>query len=407
MSRALLAAASPNPPGDVSAAAGVAEKLLVGIPGMAVRRVETAPGIVNLIGQLSAGRPGKRLVFNGHLDTFPIGEDLGWTLPPLGGVLKDGRLYGRGISDMKGGIAASLLAASVLSQFRQYWMGEVVITLAGDEETMGALGTRYLLEHFPEARGDVMISGDASSPLVARFGEKGFLWVEIQASGTPAHGAHVHKGRNAIDGLIAALQSLKQLEELNVCAPAEVARAIEASKPVSEPISDAGEAETLGRLTVNIGVIEGGISPNLVPSSASAKLDIRVPVGLTAKDVERVLSEKLAKISGITFHVIQRCEPNYTDPANEIVQCVVRAAKTILLREPALNMRVGASDSRLYRLFGVPAVVYGPTPHNMGAADEHVLIQDLVNVAAVHALAAFDYLSRFDSSLRAERNPCE
>jgi succinyl-diaminopimelate desuccinylase len=396
MSRALLAAASPNPPGNVSAAASAAEKLLAEIPGMAVRRVETAPGIVNLIGQLSAERPGRRLVFNGHLDTFPIGENLGWTLPPLGGVLKDGRLYGRGISDMKGGIAASLLAASVLSQYRHYWTGEVVVTLAGDEETMGSLGTGYLLEHFPEARGDAMISGDAGSPLVARFGEKGFLWVEIQASGTPAHGAHVHKGKNAIDGLIAALQSLKQLEELEVCAPAEVVRAMEAAKPFSEPISGAGEAETLGRLTVNIGVIEGGVSPNLVPSSASAKVDIRVPVGLSARDVERVLGEKLAKAPGITFHVIQRCEPNYTDPADEIVQCVAQAAKATLLREPALNMRVGASDSRLYRLSGVPSVVYGPTPYNMGAADEHVLFQDLVTVATVHALAAFDYLSRLD-----------
>jgi succinyl-diaminopimelate desuccinylase len=188
----------------------------------------------------------------------------------------------------------------------------------------------------------------------------------------------------------------KLLHPLKVCAPAEVVRAIEAAKCVSEPVSGAGEAEILARLTVNIGVIEGGVSPNLVPSSASAKVDIRVPVGLSAGDVERVLGEKLAKVPGITFHVIQRCGPNYTGPVNEIVQCVAQAAKAILLREPALNMRAGASDAGLYRLFGVPAVVYGPTSYNMGAADEHVLLQDLVTVATVHALAAFDYLSRLD-----------
>jgi acetylornithine deacetylase/succinyl-diaminopimelate desuccinylase-like protein len=393
MSRALLAAASPNPPGNVSEAASAAERILAQIPGMTVRRVESSPGIVNLIGRLPAGRGGRRLVFNGHLDTFPIGEDLGWTCSPLAGELRDGRLYGRGISDMKGGIAASLLAASVLSRYRHYWSGEVVVTLAGDEETMGPLGTKYLLDHFPEARGDAMICGDAGSPLVIRFGEKGFLWIEIQASGSAAHGAHVHKGTNAIDRLLAALDSLKQLEKLPVSAAPEVVSAISAAKPVSEPISGAGETGVLGRLTVNIGLIEGGVSPNLVPSSASAKVDIRVPAGLSVRDVERAIGEKFAKLPGIAFHVLQRCEPNYTDPAHEIVQCVAQAARAILSREPALNMRVGASDSRLYRLAGIPAVVYGPTPYNMGAADEHVLVDDLVTVAKVHALAAFDYLS--------------
>src|SRR5947209_11867563 len=101
MSQALVGAASPNPPGDVTRAAEAAESLLRKIPDMQVTRVATAPGIVNLIGRLAAPRPGRRLVFNGHLDTFPVGEQAGWTVPPLGGVVKEGRLYGRGIADMK------------------------------------------------------------------------------------------------------------------------------------------------------------------------------------------------------------------------------------------------------------------------------------------------------------------
>jgi succinyl-diaminopimelate desuccinylase len=394
MSRGLIQAASPNPPGDVAQAAVAAEKLLRGIPGMTIQRVETAPGIVNLIGRLSATRSGRRLVFNGHLDTFPIGEDLGWTVPPLDGVVKDGKLFGRGVSDMKGGIAASLLATEILAAHRDAWRGEIVVTLAGDEETMGSLGSYHLLKHFPEAHGDAMISGDVGSPMVVRFGEKGLLWVEIEAEGVPAHGAHVHKGINAIDRLREALDVLKELETWHPDEPATLVAAIEAAKPISEPLSGAGESETLRRLTVNIGVIEGGVSPNLVPTRAIAKADIRLPVGLKTAEVEANLSAQLARLAGVTMRIVQRYEPNFTPPSDEIVQSVVEAAEQVLQRRPAINMRVGASDARIYRMFDVPSVVFGPTPYNMGGPDEYVIIDELLQVAQVHALAAFRFLSR-------------
>lgn len=393
MCRRLIQAPSPNPPGDVAAAAGAAEALLRTIPGMVVQRVETAPGIVNLIGQLSSGRPGRRLVFNGHLDTFPIGEDLGWTVPPLDGVEQGGKLFGRGVSDMKGGVAASLLAARTLAAHRDAWRGEIVVTLAGDEETMGQLGSHHLLEHFPEARGDAMISGDVGSPLVVRFGEKGLLWVELEAEGSPAHGAHVHKGVNAIDRLRHALDLLKNLETLVPDEPPDVVAAIAAAKTVSEPLSGTGEADTLRRLTVNIGVIEGGVSPNLVPTRATAKADIRLPVGLRAADVEARLVTEIAKLDGVKLRVIQRYEPNFTPPSHEIVENIVAAATVVLQRPPVVNMRVGASDARLYRAFDIPSVVFGPTPYNMGGPDEYVEIDELLAVAKVHALAAFRFLA--------------
>jgi acetylornithine deacetylase/succinyl-diaminopimelate desuccinylase-like protein len=392
MAQRLVAAASPNPPGDVTAAAAVAEALLTTIDGITIRRFEPAPGIVNLVALIASGRPGRRLVFNGHLDTFPLGEDLGWTVPPLGGTLRDGRLYGRGVSDMKGGIAASLLAAGVLARHRQNWSGEIAITLAGDEETMGALGTRWLLENVAEAKGDAMICGDVGSPQVVRFGEKGLLWIEIEATGQPAHGAHVHKGINAIDRLRAALDALKRLEALPVAAPATVTRAIGESMSISEPLSGAGEADTLQRVTVNIGTISGGVSPNLVPSRAAAAADIRLPAGVTLEQVEAALHRELAGLDGVRFRIVQKYPPSVTPPDHEIVRATVEAATQILGRAPAANMRVGASDARLYRLFGVPSVVFGCTPFGMGGPDEHVLVDELVAVAQVHALAALRFL---------------
>lgn len=391
--RALVAVASPNPPSDTTAIAPVAADLLRAVPGAEVQLVESAPGILNVVARIAGNGPGRRLIFNGHLDTFPIGEDLGWTVPPLGGALVDGRLYGRGVSDMKGGIACSLLAARLLAERRDRWPGEIVVTLAGDEENMGSLGTGWLLEHMPLARGDANICGDVGSPDVVRFGEKGLLWIEIEATGKPAHGAHVHKGVNAIDRLLDAISKVRQLELVPVHAPSDVTAAIAAARPISEPLSGAGEAETLGRVTVNVGTIAGGVSPNLVPVHAIARADIRVPVGVGTDVLVERLDAWLAPLEGVTWRAIRRFDPSYTAPSHEIIRVTERAAAEVLGRKPAVNMRVGASDSRWYRRFGVPTVVYGLTPYNMGGPDEYVVVDEMVAVAKVHALAAFDFLT--------------
>jgi acetylornithine deacetylase/succinyl-diaminopimelate desuccinylase-like protein len=371
----------------------VAEALLREIPGMEVERIEPEPRVVSLIGRLKGARPGRRLIFNGHLDTFPLLEELPWTVPPLGGVLKDGKLYGRGVCDMKGGMACSLLAAALLARHRDTWAGEIVLTLAGDEENMGSLGTGYMMKHVPHALGDANICGDVGSPRVVRFGEKGLMWVEVEASGAPAHGAHVHRGTNAIDRLRTALDRLKDLEGVPFQAPPAVSEAIARAKPISEPLSGTGEAETLQRVTVNIGTIEGGTSPNLVPTHAIARADIRLPVGITTDILVARLDEWLAPLEGVRWRAIRRFEPSFTPPGHEIVQRTARVAAEVLGEAPAVNMRVGGSDSRWYRQYGVPTVVLGLTPFNMGGADEYVLVDELVAVAKIHTLVAYDFLS--------------
>jgi len=391
--RRLVAVASPNPPSDTHEVAAVAEALLREIPGMEVERIEPEPRVVSLIGRLKGSRPGRRLIFNGHLDTFPLLEELPWTVPPLGGVLKDGKLYGRGVCDMKGGMACSLLAAALLARHRNAWAGEIVLTLAGDEENMGSLGTGYMMKHVPHALGDANICGDVGSPRVVRFGEKGLMWVEVEATGSAAHGAHVHRGTNAIDRLRTALDRLKDLEEVPFQAPPVVTEAIARAKPISEPLSGTGEAETLQRVTVNIGTIEGGTSPNLVPTHAIARADIRLPVGITTDILVARLDEWLAPLEGVRWRAIRRFEPSFTPPDHEIVQRTARVAAEVLGEAPAVNMRVGGSDSRWYRQYGVPTVVLGLTPFNMGGADEYVLVDELVAVAKIHTLVAYDFLS--------------
>jgi succinyl-diaminopimelate desuccinylase len=392
--QALIATASPNPPLATGLVAGIAADLLrAQIPGVELALHETGKGVVNVVARVHGSRPGRRLVLNGHLDTYPVNEALPWTVDPLGGLVRDGRLYGRGAADMKGGIAASMTALALLAAHRALWQGEAVLALGGDEESMGELGTQWLIENVPHARGDAVIIGDAGSPAVVRFGEKGFLWMEVETTGSPAHGAHVHLGINAIDRLRAALDALSSLQDLPVPAPDVVTRAIAAARPVSEALSGAGESGTLGRVTVNIGQIAGGTSMNLIPASARAGVDIRVPVGVPTAVVEAQFATALAGMEGVSWRVLRRFEASFTPPDAEIVRTVAAAAGSVLGHAPAVNMRVGGSDSRLYRMAGIPTVVYGPTPFNMGGADEYALVEELHHVAVVHALSGLEFLS--------------
>ncbi len=294
---------------------------------------------------------------------------------------------------MKGGIACSILAMRLLAATREAWRGEAVLTLAGDEETMGILGTGHLLETVPHARGDAMICGDAGSPRIPRFGEKGILWLDVAASGKAAHGAHVHLGDSAIERLMGALTALTALRALPVTLPPEVDAAIDRAAPVSEPLSGAGETRVLKSVTVNVGTIEGGAAPNLVADRAAARVDVRLPVGLTCQAVEEEIAALLAPLEGIAHTVLRRYQPSVTPPDHEIVARVTANASEALGMEAVPNMRVGASDARLYRMAGIPTVVCGRTPGNMGGVDEFVILDDLMAVARIHTLTAFDYLS--------------
>jgi acetylornithine deacetylase/succinyl-diaminopimelate desuccinylase-like protein len=237
-----------------------------------------------------------------------------------------------------------------------------------------------------------MISADAGSPRVVRFGEKGQLWVELEARGRANHGAHVHLGDNAIVRLMDALAALKEMESIACPIPADVMAAMREAKPVSEPISGEGEFDTLSRLTVNIGTVAGGIAVNIIPDLATARLDFRFPPGLALADVLAEIDTRMRKHPQVAWKVLSSHEPNVTKPGHEIVQTVLRHARSGSDAPVVANMRPGFSDSRFYRAAGIPALVYGPAPNNMGGADEYVLLEDLRAVFRVHVLAAADYL---------------
>jgi acetylornithine deacetylase/succinyl-diaminopimelate desuccinylase-like protein len=389
----LAATDSRNPPGDTRAIAAVCASFLAGVPSIELREVIGKPSIVNLVAIARGAGPGRRLVFNGHLDTGIVPDPASWTVPPFGGVVLDGRIYGRGVSDMKAGVAADLMTLAVLAEWRRDWAGEAVLTLVGDEGSGATWGTRYLLEHVPEVTGDALLSGDVGSPRLARCGEKGYLWLEIEATGKSAGGAHAHLGLNAIGRLVEALARLRALADEPAVIPEEVRAALAAAAPVSEALGAAGEADALTRVTVNVGTIAGGEAVNLVPARAQARLDIRFPPGVKQACILDRAEALLRGLAGISCRVIDGSDPTWTDPGGEFARMVTEAGASVLGRPPAMTLRCGFSDARLYRQRGIPAIVLGATARNGNAADEHVGADDLMAVFAIHALTAFEFLT--------------
>lgn len=383
---------SPQPEGDVRGMADQITAIASQIPGVEIERHISEEPIHNLVLRLRGNRPGKRLVFNGHLDTFPAGNLSSWTRSPEGEVVDD-KAYGLGISDMKGGIAASLMALKCLAETGADFPGELVCTFAGDEETMGVLGTKFLLDTVPHARGDAMISGDVGSPHVLRFGEKGMIWAKVTAKGRSTHAAHVHKGDSAIERLTSVMEAFKSIRELPADSEgSNVLPLIDRWSEKSEALSGKGETRVLKAATITFGTISGGRLSNLVADHAEFTCDLRLPVGVSVARAEAELQRICDRTDGVTLEITRRYEPSWTAPDHPVIETVRANCAAVLGEEPAVTMRVGASDARLYRYAGVPSVVCGLTAFNLGAPDEHILLAELTALVDIFALSAHDYL---------------
>lgn len=387
---------SQNPPGDTSGMVATCRAMLDGVDGVSVEELVSEQPKINLVARLKGGRSGRRLVMNGHLDTGPVVETARWTVPPFGGVATDDRIYGRGIADMKAGIAANVMAMRILSEFREHLRGELVLMLVADEGTGGRHGTQHVLAKRPELVGNAMLSGDVGSPRVARIGEKGFVWIEIEAQGKSAAGAHPHLGDNAIVRLMSALNAIMNIENQEAPIPASMRSTIGKAAPLSEALNGLGETHTLTSNTVNIGMIQGGIRINNVPSKASARVDIRMPPGSSVAVVRTMIEQALGDLPNVRWRELDSAEPNWTMPDADIVATVARNAEAVLGEAIGVSIRPGFSDGRFFRQRNVPTVVYGVTPQNGNAPDEHVLVEELEQVFKVHALSAFDYLTLSD-----------
>ena len=387
---------SDNPPGDTTQLATFMADYL-SERGVKVDTYETQPGIVNLVAHSGEGSP--HLILNGHLDQFPgdVGEP--WSVPPYSGRIADGKIFGRGSGDMKGGLASLLFTFGILAQ-EEGVPGRVTFTGTSDEETGGRWGALWLLQNVEGVRGDAVLNGEPSG-LTVRIGEKGRVPFKLMAPGKAAHGSFAgYVGENAIMKMVKALPVVEEMREMRAVFTPETERLTEeVMKGYEQQYGHESKemAEVLRHVTVNIGVIRGGTKDNIVPARCEAEVDMRIPLGIDPLDLKVELESRISGVDpSITVewgrHQSTIIESTYTSSQSEIASSLWKNSKEITGTDPLLSFTSGGTDCRFWRKIGVPAVSYGPRVYGMGGVDEHITTDDLVKMAKVHMGTALDFV---------------
>jgi succinyl-diaminopimelate desuccinylase len=384
---------SPNPPGDTREAAAHVCKLL-NQRGVVPRVIAPQQAMPNIVATFAGGKPGRHLALNGHIDVFPVDDGAGWSQDPWGGALVDGRIYGRGACDMKCGTTASIFTFLYLHELRDELCGQLTLSAVSDEETFGPWGARYLFENHPEVIGDCCLNGEPSSPWTVRFGEKGPLWLEFTVRTSGAHGAYTHLSRSATAVAAKIIGELEQLQDLPAPETSNLAAALDQAVEVIEKAYGQGASKIIRRVTVNPGVVRGGLKINMVASQCTFEIDIRVPNGLDAPQILREVDKIIAHYPEVSYRQIAYNPPSWCPPDAEMAQLVRANARAVSGIDPTPVISLGGTDARLWRYRDLPAIVYGPSPTGMGSTDEHVTVEEFIHVVKCHALSAYDYMAR-------------
>jgi succinyl-diaminopimelate desuccinylase len=370
MTQALVATDTRNPPGQEWLAADVARQLLEPI-GFSFDSIEPAPGRVSLIARLGEEPDRPTLIVNGHLDVVPINPD-GWTRDPFGGEIADGRVWGRGTADMKGGIAAAIEAVLALGRAGRSLPCNLVFHLVADEERGGAFGTAVLASS-GLVIGDACLVPEPTS-LGVCIAERGLLHVDVTLRGRPAHASEPSRGISAIQKAAKVVLALHGADFGHPPHP------------------------LLGSPTANAGVIAGGSGANTVAERCVVTIDHRVLPGQTRDDAVTDVRRLIDEIDDpdLSYDLL----PLIFGEASELaaghpwVAQVQRAiTQTRGAPAPILGMTF-ATDARFVRNdAGIPAVVCGPGGIEQAHIDdEWVAVDDLVDAAAMYAelFATFD-----------------
>jgi succinyl-diaminopimelate desuccinylase len=383
--------ASPNPPGDTRAATAVLADWLAAA-GLPARTIAPRAEMPNLVASFAGNRAGKHLVLNGHIDVYPCDDGDRWSRDPWGGEIADGRIRGRGVSDMKNGTVALLFAFGWLSRLRERLPGRVTITAVSDEETGGTWGAKYLVDNHPEVLGDCLLNAEPGAPTTIRFGEKGILRVAVIVETPGCHGAYTHKSPSATRIAARIAGELGAIDELSVAMDPAVERTLNEAAAEIDRVHVKGAAAIIKRFTLNVGVVRGGVKMNMLPGTCRLECDVRIPVGETVDRALSCMREIIALHPHARLELMGLTEPNWSDPSHPMVGHLRDACAATHGVRPFAITSLGASDARLWRMKGIPAFTYGTTATNVAMPDEHTDIEEWIGVVKTLTLAAHAYL---------------
>ncbi len=391
--QAFLRIRSVNPPGDTREAAAFVRGILdrFGVPHRTVSAVEAMP---NLIGRWESPRPGRHLVLNGHMDVFPVAEERLWQAE-----IANGRITARGASDMKTGTLASVLAYCWLHPLRDRLHGALTLTVVSDEQSGGRYGTRFLFEqHADEVTGDCCLNGEPSGLGNIRFTEKGTLRFALSSRSAGGHGGYPHRAPNPIERICRLVARIYEDYHLRpVAMPPEIEAVLKSpeSRAAADDNLGAGAADNALCITVNAGIIAGGMKATQIPTECTCHLDVRVPIGGDLAAVRAGIEALAARHQcSMAVNEDHSYPASLTDPQGEMATILRDNIRDLLGHDAPPISSLGGTDTRYWRWRGVPAVICGPSPKSMGTDDEHVTVEEAIAVVKLHALCAVDYLSR-------------
>lgn len=359
LTRALLRFNTINPPGNEQPCADYLGALLEAA-GFTISSYPMGENRSNLVARIGGSAGKKPLCFSGHTDVVPLGA-APWRTAPFGGDIEDGKIYGRGSSDMKCGVAAFVSAAIALAPHLRGTPG-LVLVLSADEER-GCGGVSHLAQidgALGEAGAMIVAEPTANKPLV---GHKGVMKVEGVAKGITGHSSTPEKGDNAVYKAARAIARLAERGKLHYGAP------LKGGEPV-----------------FNVGWFHGGMNINSVPDEARFGMDVRTVAGFGAAEVMAVLNE----VGGddVTFCQIRAEGPDWIDPAEPVWTDAddpwvvhvfdVIASITGARHEPSIAPYYTDAGT-LAKAYGrPPTLILGPgEPHMAHQTDEYCLISRL------------------------------
>lgn len=376
----LVSQKSPSPPGDATGVARVVKEFLQA-EGLRPEIAAESPAAPNVVAAVAGARPGPHLIFNAHMDTMQPGDLSRWSVPAYELTRRGGRLYGLGMGNMKGALAAMCLALAELRRLAEYLSGRVTLTAVCDEVMFGERGAAFLLSSRPDLRGDFLLSGEGPGFMDAAPAEKGLLWLDLEASGDAGHSSRALKGRTAAAKLAALLAKLDAVNDDNAAVPAEL-------RGISGGPDEAGL-----RVSLNAGTISAGGVRSLIAAKARAELDVRLPPGVSSAAVEARVRAAVDG-GGVAVSRVKGWDANWTALDNPLVAGVADAALAVRGKKPRLVVRLPGSDARRWRALGVPAICYGPQPTLSAGVDDYAEEQDVLDCAKVYARTALMLLGR-------------
>ncbi len=335
--------------------------------GLEVRLAEVAPGRPNVVAVLRGSGDGPSLMLNGHTDT--VGVE-GMTIPPFDPRVVEGRLYGRGSFDMKGGLAAMWGAAKALVDAGCRLKGDLILAFVADEEH-ASLGTQRLLAEV--SAGAAIVAEPTGLELC--LAHKGFGWLEVETFGRAAHGSRPDLGVDAITRMGHFLVALEELE-------ASLARRV-------HPL--------LGPASVHASTIRGGLGLSTYPDRCILQYERRTLPDETAGQVEaeaKAICDRLARrVPGFSASSrLTLFRPGLeADPESAVVRCLAESAAAVLGRVPGTVGTSAWLDSALLARAGAAVAVFGPGGGGAHAAEEYVRVEEVVACAAVFARTAAAY----------------